>query len=206
MGMHLLLIDNYDSFTYLLVQYFRELGAEVTVTTDSDDLAQAVLNSPSHICQNYDALIISPGPKSPQEALFSCEVVRSYADKLPILGVCLGQQVIAEVFGGKIIRAIKPRHGFASKMRHNNQGLFKNLEQNFVIARYHSLVVEQIPQDFVVDGWSEDGVIQAIHHVSLPLWGVQFHPESFITDYGHEILRNFLVQVEAFETVYKKRR
>lgn len=193
--MRLLLIDNYDSFTYLLVQYFEELGAHVTVTTDSDETANVVQNFPDIICKKYDAIIISPGAKTPKEAHFSREVVRLYSGKLPILGVCLGHQVIVECFGGKVSRAEKPMHGVASRITHNENGLFNQLPQNFKVARYHSLIATEIPEGFQVDAWSEDGVIQAVHHEQLPLWSVQFHPESLLTEYGREILKNFLVQV-----------
>lgn len=193
--MNLVLIDNHDSFTYLLVQYFIELGANVTVVTEEDELAAAILNSPDYICQTYDAIVISPGPKTPKEAVFSRQVVSLYAGKLPMLGVCLGHQIIGELFGGEVVRGEQPMHGVSSKLTHTGDGLFKNLPQGYRVARYHSLVVSQIPTDFTIDARSEDEVIQAFHHDKLGLWGVQFHPESLATEYGHELLQNFLKQV-----------
>lgn len=193
--MRLLLIDNYDSFTYLLVQYFEELACDLTVVTESENLSQVIQTSPDLICQIYDAIIISPGPKTPKEALFSREVVQIYAGKLPLLGICLGQQVIAECFGGQVIRGEKPMHGKISQITHSGQGIFAGLSQNLRVARYHSLVVSQLPEGFIVDALSEDGVIQAFHHQKLNLWALQFHPESLITEHGHEMLKNFLKQV-----------
>ena len=193
--MRLLLIDNYDSFTYLLVQYFEELACDLTVVTESENLSQVIRTSPDLSCQIYDAIIISPGPKTPKEALFSREVVQIYAGKLPLLGICLGQQVIAECFGGQVIRGEKPMHGKISLITHSGQGIFAGLSQNLRVARYHSLVVSQLPEDFIVDALSEDGVIQAFHHQKLNLWALQFHPESLITEHGHEMLKNFLKQV-----------
>lgn len=193
--MRLLLIDNYDSFTYLLVQYFEELACDLTVVTESENLSQVIRTSPDLICQIYDAIIISPGPKTPKEALFSREVVQIYAGKLPILGICLGQQVIAECFGGQVIRGEKPMHGKISQITHSGQGIFAGLSQNLRVARYHSLVVSKLPEGFIVDALSEDGVIQAFHHQKLNLWALQFHPESLITEHGHEMLKNFLKQV-----------
>lgn len=193
--MRLLLIDNYDSFTYLLVQYFEELACDLTVVTESENLSQVIQTSPDLICQIYDAIIISPGPKTPKEALFSREVVQIYAGKLPLLGICLGQQVIAECFGGQVIRGEKPMHGKISQITHSGRGIFAGLSQNLRVARYHSLVISQLPEDFIVDALSEDGVIQAFHHQKLNLWALQFHPESLITEHGHEMLKNFLKQV-----------
>lgn len=193
--MRLLLIDNYDSFTYLLVQYFEELECDLTVVTESENLSQVIQTSPDLICQIYDAIIISPGPKTPKEALFSREVVQIYAGKLPLLGICLGQQVIAECFGGQVIRGEKPMHGKISQITHSGQGIFAGLSQNLRVARYHSLVVSRLPEGFIVDALSEDGVIQAFHHQKLNLWALQFHPESLITEHGHEMLKNFLKQV-----------
>lgn len=193
--MRLLLIDNYDSFTYLLVQYFKELDCRVTVISEENELSQKVKFSPDFVEESYNAIIISPGPKTPKEAVFSQEVVNLYAGKLPILGICLGQQVIAECFGGTVVLGEKPMHGKISKITHNGQGIFEGLPQDLKIARYHSLIVNHLPDDFVIDALSEDGVIQAIHQPNLKLWALQFHPESLAADYGHEMLNNFLKQV-----------
>ncbi|RZI48077.1 anthranilate synthase component II [Lactococcus kimchii] len=193
--MRLLLIDNYDSFTYLLVQYFEELDCRVTVVSEENELSQKVKFSPDFVEESYNAIIISPGPKTPKEAVFSQEVVNLYAGKLPILGICLGQQVIAECFGGTVVLGEKPMHGKISKITHNGQGIFEGLPQDLKIARYHSLIVNHLPDDFVIDALSEDGVIQAIHQPNLKLWALQFHPESLAADYGHEMLNNFLKQV-----------
>lgn len=199
--MRILLIDNYDSFTYLLVTYFKELGAEVNVVTDSDAMATEICHSPATVSESFDAIVISPGPKTPIEAEFSRVVVATYAGRLPILGVCLGQQVIAAVYGGQVIRGERPQHGVTSALTHNGQGLFAGLPQNLTVARYHSLIVTDLPAELQVDARSEDGVIQAIHHTTLPIWGVQFHPESWQTMHGHAILQNFLVQVQEFENI-----
>ncbi|MCA2389127.1 MULTISPECIES: aminodeoxychorismate/anthranilate synthase component II [Lactococcus] len=193
--MKLLLIDNYDSFTYLLVQYFEELNCNVTVITDKEKLSQKIRTSSDFVSKTYDAIVISPGPKTPKEAVFSREVVNLYAGKLPILGICLGQQVIAECFGGTVVLGEKPMHGKISKINHNGQGIFEGLPQDIKIARYHSLIVSHLPDDFVIDALSEDGVIQAVHQQNLKLWALQFHPESLVTEYGHEMLNNFLKQV-----------
>lgn len=199
--MRILLIDNYDSFTYLLVTYFKELGAAVTVVTPDDPMAAIVRQNPATIQAEFDALVISPGPKSPTEATLSCDAVTLYADRLPILGVCLGQQVIAAVFGGRIVRGERPQHGVTAHIKHHNQGLFVGLPQHLTVARYHSLVVTDLPPTLVVDARSEDGVIQALHHQSLPIFGVQFHPESWMTTHGREILQNFLKQVQQVENI-----
>ena len=190
--MKLLLIDNYDSFNYLLAQYFEELDCSVTVVNDQDKMSQKIRISPDFICENYDAIIISPGPKTPKEAVFSRDVVQLYAGKIPMLGICLGQQVIAECFGGNVVLGERPMHGKISVIRHNCQGIFKGLPQNLKVARYHSLIVDKLPNDFEIDAQSEDGVIQAIHQPKLKLWALQFHPESLVTEYGHEMLNNFL--------------
>lgn len=193
--MKVLLIDNYDSFTYLLVQYFQELEVEIEVITEKDSLAKMMFIAPSKAIQSFDAIIISPGPKTPKEATFSREVVRLYAGKLPLLGICLGLQVIADLYGGKVERGAYPAHGVISTLNHNTKGIFESLPQNFRVARYHSLIVRIPPKDFKIDAWSEDGVIQAIHHTGLKLWGIQFHPESLMSEYGHKLLNNFLKKV-----------
>ncbi|MCG8710307.1 aminodeoxychorismate synthase component II [Brenneria sp. 4F2] len=188
----LLLIDNYDSFTYNLYQYFCELGAEVSVKRNNeltlDDIARL---SPSR-------LVISPGPCTPDEAGISLAAIRHFAGKLPILGVCLGHQAMAQAFGARIIRARQVMHGKTSAIQHNNTGIFTGLTQPLTVTRYHSLVIESasLPNCFEVTAWSErDGKpdeIMGIRHRSLPLEGVQFHPESILSQQGHQLLDNFL--------------
>ncbi|WP_087017602.1 aminodeoxychorismate/anthranilate synthase component II [Thaumasiovibrio subtropicus] len=187
----LLIIDNYDSFTYNLYQYFCELGIEVKVVRNDDvDIAAIEALSPTH-------LVISPGPCTPNEAGISLQAIRHFAGKLPILGVCLGHQSIAQVYGGEVVRADQPMHGKTSLIRHNEHGLFAGLNNPLQVTRYHSLVVTQLPDCFEVTAWCPtakgDGkIIMGFHHKQLPLHGVQFHPESILTEQGHELLANFL--------------
>lgn len=186
----LLLIDNYDSFTYNLVQYFQQLGQQPVVRrNDQLSLQDIAALQPSH-------LVISPGPCTPNEAGISLAAIEQYAGKLPILGVCLGHQAIAQVFGANVVRAERVMHGKTSAIRHNGQRLFKDLPDPLTVTRYHSLLVEQLPQGFVEDAWFDDPVhgheIMALSHTALQLYGVQFHPESILTQAGHELLHNFL--------------
>ncbi len=189
----LVIIDNYDSFTYNLYQYFGELGCKVSVVrNDATDIGGIEALNPSH-------LVISPGPCSPNEAGISLAAIKHFSGKLPILGVCLGHQAIAQAFGGKVVRAKKVMHGKTSPIRHNNQGLFRGLNNPLVVTRYHSLIVEaaSLPDCFDVTAWTElpDGSVDEImgyHHKVLPIEAVQFHPESVKTEQGHELLRNFL--------------
>ena len=189
----LLIIDNYDSFTYNLYQYFCELGAEVKVVrNDEITLDEIELLAPSH-------LVISPGPCTPNEAGISLSAIEHFAGKLPILGVCLGHQAIAQVFGGNVVRAKKVMHGKTSPIQHSDIGLFKQLNLPLTVTRYHSLVVEteSLPDCFEVTAWtqSSDGKfdeIMGFQHKTLPIEGVQFHPESIKTEQGHELLANFL--------------
>ena len=191
----LLMIDNYDSFTYNLVQYFGELGAEVEVyRNDEITVEQIALKKPSH-------LVVSPGPCTPNEAGISMAAIEYFAGKIPILGVCLGHQSIAQVFNGKIIRAKQVMHGKTSPMHHSNIGVFENLPKPFEATRYHSLVVkrENLPECFDVTAWTEneDGSVDEImglKHKTLAIEGVQFHPESILTQHGHHLLKNFLEQ------------
>lgn len=183
----LVMIDNYDSFTYNLVQYLRQLGQEVMVFHhDQVDLARIAHYNPSHI-------VISPGPKAPQDAGISMAVIEQFFTKIPILGICLGHQCIGQVFGAKIIQAPEIMHGKTSIIKHNYQRLFKGIPNNFLAARYHSLVVEvnSLPQDFAIDAWA-DTTIMAISHKTHPLFGLQFHPEAILSEYGFELLSNFL--------------
>ncbi len=184
----LLMLDNYDSFTYNLVRYFRELGAEVVVYRNDEISVESIEKlAPSH-------LVISPGPCTPKEAGISLEVVDFFKGKIPILGVCLGHQTIGQAFGGKIIHAKTIMHGKTSLINHNNQGVFKGLKNPFTATRYHSLVVEKIscPDCFDITAWTDDEEIMGIKHKTLPVEGVQFHPESILSEHGHDLLRNFI--------------
>ncbi|HEJ9533170.1 TPA: aminodeoxychorismate synthase component II [Proteus mirabilis] len=188
----LLLIDNYDSFTYNLYQYFCELGAEVVVKrNDEIGLKEIEKMMPSH-------LVISPGPCTPDEAGISLEAIQRFAGEIPILGVCLGHQAIGQTFGASVIRAREVMHGKNSLIHHNQQGVFKGLNRPLSVTRYHSLVIDAttLPVPFEVTAWSQhDGnvdEIMGIRHRTLPIEGVQFHPESILSEQGHELLNNFL--------------
>lgn len=189
----LLMIDNYDSFTYNLVQYFGELGAEVRVfRNDQITIEQIEALAPERI-------VISPGPCTPDEAGISVEAIRHFADKLPILGVCLGHQSIGQAFGGHIVHAREIMHGKTSMIRHADRGVFAGLEDPFEATRYHSLVIERdtLPECLELTAWTESrdgGVdeIMGVRHRTLPVEGVQFHPESILTQHGHGLLQNFL--------------
>jgi anthranilate synthase/aminodeoxychorismate synthase-like glutamine amidotransferase len=184
----LLMIDNYDSFTFNLVQYFRELGAEVRVfRNDELSVERIEALSPSHI-------VISPGPCTPNEAGVTLETIERLAGRIPILGVCLGHQAIGEAFGGKVVRAKKVMHGKVSRIRHDGKGIFSLLPKDFIATRYHSLVVERdsLPACLEISAESEDGEIMGLRHRSEPLEGVQFHPEALFTEHGHKLLQNFI--------------
>jgi para-aminobenzoate synthetase component II len=184
----LLLIDNYDSFTYNLAQYFGELGCELVIKrNDETSLDEIVALAPKHVC-------ISPGPCTPREAGISKDIVLRFGSKIPILGVCLGHQCIAEAYGGKIVRASTLMHGKSSTIRHNGRGLFTDLPVSFEAGRYHSLVVERssFPPCLEIIAESEDGEIMALRHREFPVYGVQFHPESVLTRDGKKILARFL--------------
>ncbi|BAL25957.1 aminodeoxychorismate/anthranilate synthase component II [Azoarcus sp. KH32C] len=186
----LLMIDNYDSFTYNLVQYFGELGAQVKVyRNDEITLEQIALMKPEH-------LVISPGPCTPAEAGVSVPAIREFAGKIPILGVCLGHQSIGAAFGGKIVHAKKLMHGKTSPVHHNNVGVFRGLPNPVTCTRYHSLAIERetMPDCLEVTAWTDDGEIMGVRHKTLAVEGVQFHPESILTEHGHAMLRNFLEQ------------
>lgn len=184
----LAVIDNYDSFTYNLVQYFGELGAEMKVLRNDavtvDELRDL---NPSRIC-------ISPGPCTPNEAGISCEVIEAFGEDLPIFGVCLGHQSIGQVYGGEVVRAKELMHGKTSMIHHGGQSVFKGLDNPFEATRYHSLIVkkESLPDCLEVTAWTDDGVIMGLKHKELNVHGVQFHPESILTDSGKKILQNFL--------------
>jgi len=186
----LLMIDNYDSFTYNIVQYFGELGAEVEVfRNDEISVADIAARKP-------DLLVVSPGPCSPAEAGISVAAIQHFAGKLPILGVCLGHQSIGAAFGGKIIRAQQLMHGKTSVITTTQEGVFANLPEQFVVNRYHSLAIDKptCPQVLAVTAWTDDGEIMGVRHKELPIQGVQFHPESILTEHGHAMLKNFLEQ------------
>jgi anthranilate synthase component 2 len=189
----LLLIDNYDSFTWNLVQRFGEVAPDLPVEVHRNDqitTAEIAAKAPSH-------LVVSPGPCTPDEAGISCDVVRRFAGRMPILGVCLGHQSIGQVFGGRIVRAGRLMHGKVDVIEHAGRGLFAGLASPIEATRYHSLVIDppSLPREFEVDAWSTapDGTreIMAIRHTTLPVYGVQFHPESFLTPVGHDLLRAF---------------
>jgi anthranilate synthase component 2 len=185
----LLMLDNYDSFTYNLVQYFAELGQEVKVFRN-DKISVTEIDE-----MKPDYIVVSPGPCTPNEAGISLEIVNYFQGKIPLLGVCLGHQSIAQAFGGKIIHAKKIMHGKTSKIEHDNQGVFANLSNPFTATRYHSLVIEResCPECFDITAWStDDNEIMGIKHKTLPIEGVQFHPESILTEHGHDLLKNFL--------------
>ena len=185
--MRVLVIDNYDSFTFNLVQYLGELGADPVVVrndvlspTDAREIAP-------------DRLVISPGPGRPEDAGYSEEFVRTMGMDIPTLGVCLGHQAIARVFGGTVTLAPEPKHGKTSTIRHDGRGVFRDLEQPFTATRYHSLAIVDLPETLEACAWSiEDEVVQGIRHVDLPIHGVQFHPESIMTTEGKALLKNFL--------------
>lgn len=185
----ILMIDNYDSFTYNLVQYFGELGVRVEVyRNDAITLEGIAKLAPERI-------VISPGPSSPEHAGISIDVIKAFAGKIPLLGVCLGHQAIGHAFGGRIIRAGKLMHGKTSRIRHDEKGVFKDMTNPFEATRYHSLVIEEktIPECLEITARSEDDdEIMGVRHRTLPVWGVQFHPESILTKEGKKILANFL--------------
>lgn len=184
----LLMIDNYDSFTYNLVQYFGELGEDVRVfRNDEITLEQIGAMAPGHI-------VVSPGPCSPNEAGISVPVIREFAGRFPILGVCLGHQSIGAAFGGEIVHAKQLMHGKTSPINHTGVGVFRGLPDPLIATRYHSLAIrrDSLPECLEVTAWTEDGEIMGVRHKQYDLEGVQFHPESILTEHGHDLLRNFL--------------
>ena len=184
----LLMIDNYDSFTYNLVQYFSELGQEVVVERNDKISLKEIKNL------NPEFLVLSPGPCTPNEAGISLDIVNSFKGKIPILGVCLGHQTIGQAFGGKITHAKTIMHGKTSDIHHTNKGVFKGLSNSFTATRYHSLVIdrESLPDCFEITAWTDDEEIMGIRHKELYIEGVQFHPESILSEHGHDLLRNFI--------------
>ena len=184
----LLMIDNYDSFTYNLVQYFGELGEEVVVRRNDeiglDDIA----------AMKPDRIVVSPGPCTPNEAGISVPLIERFAGRIPLLGVCLGHQSIGQAFGGRIVHARELMHGKTSAISHSGGGVFRSLPDPLQATRYHSLVIERetLPDCLEVTAWTNDGEIMGVRHKTLPVEGVQFHPESILTEHGHDLLRNFL--------------
>ncbi len=184
----ILVIDNYDSFTYNLVQYLGEFGVEQTVVRNDQMSVDEVIEL------KPDAIVISPGPCTPKEAGISVELIRRLHKGIPILGVCLGHQAIGEAFGGRVVRAPRVMHGKTSPIIHTGEGVFNNLESPFTATRYHSLIVERssLPRELRVTAWTEDGTIMGLQHQEYPTFGVQFHPESIATQHGKKLLKNFL--------------
>ena len=190
----ILLIDNYDSFTFNLVHYLGELGETCRVyRNDALSAAEAVALAP-------EAIVLSPGPCSPDEAGICCDLISQAAGKIPVFGVCLGHQSIGQVFGAKVVRAPVPMHGKVSPVFHNNSDVFKDLPDPFKATRYHSLTLapDSIPDELEVTAWTEDNVIMGVRHRHFPVSGVQFHPESIASECGHQILRNFMTQARVW--------
>ncbi|HGO8289779.1 aminodeoxychorismate/anthranilate synthase component II [Neisseria meningitidis] len=191
----LLFIDNYDSFTYNIVQYFTELGQEVAVRRNDDITLEEI----EALKPQY--LVIGPGPCSPKEAGISVEAMRHFAGRLPIMGVCLGHQTIGEAFGGRIVRAKTLMHGKVSPVSHSGKGMFKGLPNPVTCTRYHSLVIERgtLPDCLEITAWTADGEIMGVRHKEYAVEGVQFHPEALLTEHGHDMLNNFLVEFQNFK-------
>jgi anthranilate synthase component 2 len=184
----IVLIDNYDSFTFNLVHYFGELGEEVRVHRNDKIASAAVLAA------EPDAIVLSPGPCTPKEAGICLDLIKAAGGNIPILGVCLGHQAIGEAFGGKVVRAPRPVHGKLSEIRHDGSGIFRGINAPFKATRYHSLVVEResLPSELAATADTDDGIIMGLAHKRFPVHGVQFHPESIASEHGHLLLRNFL--------------
>jgi anthranilate synthase component II len=188
------LIDNYDSFTFNLVHYLGELGSDVTVWRNDQISVEDTL------AEKPDAIVLSPGPCTPNEAGICLDLVRTGSQTTPILGVCLGHQTIGQAFGGEVVRAPQPMHGKVSRVTHNARGLFRGLNEPFQATRYHSLVIERstAPAELEISAETDDGLIMAVAHTERPVYGVQFHPESIASEHGRHILRNFLDLAAAF--------
>ncbi|HGO7935714.1 TPA: aminodeoxychorismate/anthranilate synthase component II [Neisseria meningitidis] len=191
----LLFIDNYDSFTYNIVQYFAELGQEVAVRRNDDITLEEIE------ALNPQYLVIGPGPCSPKEAGISVAAMRHFAGRLPIMGVCLGHQTIGEAFGGRIVRAKTLMHGKVSPVSHSGKGMFKGLPNPVTCTRYHSLVIDRntMLECLEVTAWTEDGEIMGVRHKEYAVEGVQFHPEALLTEHGHDMLNNFLIEFQNFK-------
>jgi anthranilate synthase component 2 len=191
----ILVIDNYDSFTWNLVHYLEELGAETTVVRNDELTVEEALAS------GADGILLSPGPCTPNEAGICVDLIKQAPEDMPILGVCLGHQSIGAAFGGKVIGAKEIRHGKLSDIHQKGGDLFEGLPETYSVVRYHSLAVrpEDLPEDLVADAFTDDGEIMALHHKTRPVYGVQFHPESILTEHGHALLKNFLAKVPSAE-------
>jgi anthranilate synthase/aminodeoxychorismate synthase-like glutamine amidotransferase len=189
-GPSVLLVDNYDSFTYNLYQYLGELGAEVRVVRNDE------LSADAAIALSPDRIVISPGPGTPDQAGITLDVIRRAAGLIPVLGVCLGHQALGQAFGGAVRRAPKLMHGKTSQIHHDGRRLFARLPDPFTATRYHSLIVERdsVPESLEISAWTDDGIVMGLRHREYPLEGVQFHPESILTTVGKDLLRNFLEQ------------
>jgi para-aminobenzoate synthetase component 2 len=201
MGTEILVIDNYDSFVFNLVQYLQQLGAECTVVRN-DEVNESVAS-------NYDGILISPGPGTPEDAGISMALIKRAAEiKKPILGVCLGHQVIATAYGATVDRAPELLHGRTSEISHDSSGIYQEIPNPFTATRYHSLAIreETLPRDLIITGRSESGVVMSIQHRELPIFGVQFHPESVLTEYGHLLLANWLVVCGMVDAVAKAKK
>jgi anthranilate synthase component 2 len=196
------LIDNYDSFTFNLVHYFGELGAQVEVHRNDAVTSAAVIDA------DPDAIVLSPGPCTPREAGICLRLIDQAAATIPILGVCLGHQAIGDAFGGKVVRAPQPVHGKLSEIRHNGSGVFRGINAPFMATRYHSLAVERcsLPGSLTVTAEADDGVVMGLAHARLPVHGVQFHPESIASEHGHVLLKNFLDLAAAWNASSGRRR
>ncbi len=198
----IVLIDNYDSFTFNLVHYFGELGADVVVHRNDKVTAQAV------VAADPDAIVMSPGPCTPKQAGICLDLIGQASATIPMLGVCLGHQAIGDAFGGKVVRAPAPVHGKLSEIRHQGRGIFRGINAPFKATRYHSLVVERatMPRDLTVTADTDDGLVMGLAHVRLPLHGVQFHPESIASEHGHLMLKNFLDIAAAWNVSTRRRK
>jgi anthranilate synthase/aminodeoxychorismate synthase-like glutamine amidotransferase len=187
-GPSVLLVDNYDSFTYNLYQYLGELGAEVRVLRNDELSAEAAL------ALSPERIVISPGPGTPDQAGITLDLIRRAAGRIPVLGVCLGHQALGQAFGGEVRRAPKLMHGKTSQIHHDGRSVFAGLPDPFTATRYHSLVVERgsVPESLEISAWTDDGIVMGLRHREYPLEGVQFHPESILTTVGKDLLRNFL--------------
>lgn len=184
----ILIIDNYDSFVFNIARYVEELNFEPKVYRNNQITINNIISlNPTHI-------IISPGPCTPDQAGISLDLIRILGDKIPILGICLGHQAIGQVFGGKVIRAIRPMHGKPSNITHNSSGIFRDINSPLRVGRYHSLIVseKELSPEIIITARCEVGEVMALQHNSLPIYGVQFHPESVLTDFGHQLIKNFL--------------
>ncbi|MFW2487256.1 anthranilate synthase component II [Clostridium chromiireducens] len=190
----ILMIDNYDSFVYNLVRYFEEIGEHVEVVRN-DKIDMKSINS-----NKYSGIVISPGPKNPEEAGLSLDIIDKFKGEIPILGICLGHQCIGHYFGSKIVKGERPMHGKISDITHDNNGLFRGVKNPLNVTRYHSLIIdkEKLSKELIVTAKTSDEVVMGVKHNKLPIYGVQFHPEAELTEDGHKILENFIFECKAY--------